>query len=302
VGDDALSHDWFVSFWPDDPDAGEAAWHDHSEGRYAELREVTPQRIRRLHELIEQAEAGIELLRRDRFDPIGRGLLGEALDGSVGVSGLDALLLPASEAPDPDGPSLRESCIDAPRRELLTPVAPALPVRTDRLVLRPFAPGDEDAFAGGWACEEWTSLLLTGTMNRAEVTDWVRRNADPTADATFLRLVVEHDGTVVGDSMLVLQGVGLSEAEIGWTVLPDHVGNGYATEAARAVLRLAFEHYGLRRVVANLDARNERSAALCERLGMRRESHKLADFWSKGQWTDSYEYALLADEWRAGAR
>jgi hypothetical protein len=32
---------------------------------------------------------------------------------------------------------------------------------------------------------------------------------------------------------------------------------------------------------------------------MRRESHKLRDFWSKGAWTDSFEYALLAEEWRA---
>ena len=100
----------------------------------------------------------------------------------------------------------------------------------------------------------------------------------------------------VGDSMLHLQGTGLSEGEIGWTVLPQHAGRGFATEAARAVLRLAFEHYGLRRVVANLDARNERSAALCERLGMRREVDRVADFWSKGTWTSTYEYALLRDE------
>jgi RimJ/RimL family protein N-acetyltransferase len=33
---------------------------------------------------------------------------------------------------------------------------------------------------------------------------------------------------------------------------------------------------------------------------MRREAHRLRDFWSKGRWTDSYEYALLAEEWRAG--
>ena len=83
--------------------------------------------------------------------------------------------------------------------------------------------------------------------------------------------------------------------------MPRHAGRGYATEAARAVLRMAFEHYGLRRVVANLDARNDRSAALCERLGMRRETHRLGDFWSKGRWTDSYEYALLREEWRAGS-
>jgi RimJ/RimL family protein N-acetyltransferase len=66
------------------------------------------------------------------------------------------------------------------------------------------------------------------------------------------------------------------------------------------VLRLGFEHFGLRRIVANLDARNDRSAALCERLGMRREVDRVGDFWSKGTWTSSYEYALLREEWAAG--
>jgi RimJ/RimL family protein N-acetyltransferase len=72
-----------------------------------------------------------------------------------------------------------------------------------------------------------------------------------------------------------------------------------ATEAARVLLDLAFEHYGVRRVVATLDADNQRSAAMAERLGMRREAYRLADFWSKGRWTDSYEYAILRREWQA---
>ena len=303
MGDDALSedaqggHDWFVSFWPDEPEVGERAWRDHLNGRYAELGEVTPLRIRQLHIRVAQAEAAVERLRRDPHDPVGRGMLGEALDGAVGTTGLDAILVPAGHRPDVREPTLRATWVDAPRAELLTPSPPELPVRTDRLVLRRFREEDAAAFEDAWASEEWTGLLLSPPMSGAEVVEWARRRARA-GDNTFLGLVVEHDGVPVGDSILMLQGVGLSQAEIGWTVLPEHAGRGYATEAARAMLRVAFEHYGVRRVVANLDARNDRSAALCERLGMRRESHKLGDFWSKGRWTDSYEYALLAEEWR----
>ena len=53
--------------------------------------------------------------------------------------------------------------------------------------------------------------------------------------------------------------------------------------------------------MANLDARNDRSAALCERLGMRREVDKRRRLLVQGRWTSSYEYALLAEEWRAGS-
>jgi RimJ/RimL family protein N-acetyltransferase len=292
---------WFVAFWPDDPATGEQEWGHYLSGQYVCLRDVTPTRIKAKTERVAEAEAAVELLRRDPHDPIGRGLLGQAVDGVLGVPGLDAILLPmtAYDRLRFGGPTVREKWVDGPREAFLTPVPPAWPLRTERLVLRPFEPADADAFAVGWASEEWTSLLLSRPMNRAEVGEMVRRRMDP-GDGAFVGLVVAtHDGTVVGDSMLHLQGTGLTEGEIGWTILPGSGGRGYATEAARAVLRLGFEHFGLRRIVANLDARNDRSAALCERLGMRREVHRLGDFWSKGTWTDSYEYALLREEWRA---
>ena len=294
---------WFVAFWADDPATAEAEWGHYLSGQYVCLREVSPMRIRMKTARVAEASAAVEILRRDPHDPIGRGLLGQAVDGVLAVPGLDSLLLPmtAYDRLRFGGPTVRETWVDAPRAEFLTPVAPVWPLRTERLLLRPFEPGDEAAFIDAWADEDYTSLLLSGTMNAAEVAEMVRRRTQP-GDGHFVGLVVEHDGEVVGDSILILQGTGLSEGEIGWTILPQHAGRGYATEAARAVLRLGFEHYGLRRIVANLDARNDRSAALCERLGMRRETHRLGDFWSKGRWTDSYEYALLREEWRGRRR
>ena len=295
-------HDWFVAFWEDDPATGEEEWAAYLSGQYVCLREVEPLRMKQKTERIADATEALERLRRDPHDEVGRGLLGQAVDGVIAVPGLDALLLPmtAYDRLRFGGPTTRETWVDRPRAEFLTPIPPDLPLRTERLVLRPWQPGDEVAFTPAWADEDYASLLLTRTLNAAEVAEMVRRRTEP-GDGTFVGLVVEHDGEVVGDSILILQGTGLSEGEIGWTILPQHAGRGYATEAARAVLRLGFEHYGLRRVVANLDARNDRSAALCERLGMRREVDKVADFWSKGTWTSSYEYALLADEWRATA-
>ena len=292
---------WFVAFWPDDPATGEAEWGHYLSGQYVCLEEVSPIRIRMKTRRVAEAAAAVELLRHDPHDPVGRGMIGQAVDGVLAVPGLDSLLLPmtAYDRLRFGGPTVRERWVDAPRAEFLSPVPPVWPLRTERLLLRPFRAGDEAAMAEAWADEDYTSLLLSGTMNAAEVAEMVRRRSEP-GDGRFVGLVVEHDGEVVGDSVLILQGTGLSEGEIGWTVLPRHAGRGYATEAARAVLRLGFEHYGLRRIVANLDARNHRSAALCERLGMRREVHRLGDFWSKGEWTDSYEYALLREEWRAG--
>ena len=71
------------------------------------------------------------------------------------------------------------------------------------------------------------------------------------------------------------------------------------TEAASAVLALAFGTIGLHRVIAVLDPRNTASVALCRRLGMREEAFHVEDMWFKGEWGDTGIYAILDREWRA---
>ncbi len=80
---------------------------------------------------------------------------------------------------------------------------------------------------------------------------------------------------------------------------PRHQGQGYGTEAVRALLGLCFGPLGLRRVTAGCYAGNERSWRLMERVGMRRETHTVQEALSRsGAWVDGLGYALLAEEWR----
>jgi RimJ/RimL family protein N-acetyltransferase len=59
--------------------------------------------------------------------------------------------------------------------------------------------------------------------------------------------------------------------EVGWRVARPHWGKGYATEAARAALDYGFGTLALDEIVAFLLPANRRSAAVCDRLGMRRD-------------------------------
>jgi aminoglycoside 6'-N-acetyltransferase len=52
-------------------------------------------------------------------------------------------------------------------------------------------------------------------------------------------------------------------------------------------------------VLARLDPRNDASAALCRRLGMREEGYFAQDTWFKGEWGDTSIFAILAHEWEA---
>ena len=101
---------------------------------------------------------------------------------------------------------------------------------------------------------------------------------------------------MIGDLYFTIASAEHQTAEIGWTLNPEYQGQGYMTEAATAVLKLAFEVLRLHRVKADLDGRNTTSAALCERLGMRQEAYFVKDMWSKGEWTDTIVFGLLAGE------
>lgn len=86
-------------------------------------------------------------------------------------------------------------------------------------------------------------------------------------------------------------------ADFGYTLNRRHWKNGYATEGARALLNVAFVSLGLHRVWATCDARNRASYRVLEKLGMRREAAFQKDVLQKGEWRDSYLYAILAEEW-----
>lgn len=104
---------------------------------------------------------------------------------------------------------------------------------------------------------------------------------------------------VIGDVMLRADRVEHGRLEIGWVVHPDFQGRGLAREAAAAVMGVAFDTLRAHRVHALLDARNAASAALCERLGMRREATILEEEYNDGEWQDTAMYGVLRREWAA---
>jgi RimJ/RimL family protein N-acetyltransferase len=63
------------------------------------------------------------------------------------------------------------------------------------------------------------------------------------------------------------------------------------------MIDVAFRDLNAHRVVARLDARNDASRHLLERLGMRREAHLVQNEFIKGEWTDELIFAVLEGEW-----
>jgi RimJ/RimL family protein N-acetyltransferase len=177
------------------------------------------------------------------------------------------------------------------------------PVRTARLVLRPIDPvGDVDAIHAYASREDVCRYIPWEPRTREEVAAWLpRRTSTTLGPETGVQLAVtlRETGELIGDAILMWHSEEHRTGEVGYVINPAYAGHGYATEAARAVLGLAFDRFGLRRVVARVDARNPASAAVLRHLGMRQEAVLVENEWFKGAWSTELDFALLDREWRA---
>jgi len=179
-------------------------------------------------------------------------------------------------------------------------LSPDFPLRTDRLLLRPWRPNDREAFAAMLADPGVVRHLYHGPLTAEES---ARKQASRISVITdvgaWMNLAVEVavTGQVAGDVGLCWTSTEHRQAEVGYVFTPDHCGRGYATEAVAALVDVAFTDLGAHRVSGRLDARNTASARLLERLGMRREGLLVENELVKGEWTSELVYAVLDREW-----
>lgn len=146
-------------------------------------------------------------------------------------------------------------------------------LRTQRLVLRPWAASDAEAFAQLNADPE-VMADLGGPLSRSDSDAKLRRFSDAFDSHGIGRLVIEDE-----DGFQGYVGIMPSDHEhplgfhhdIGWRLMRRAWGRGYATEGARAALDDGFHRAGLRKVFAYTSADNIRSEAVMERLRLRRD-------------------------------
>jgi RimJ/RimL family protein N-acetyltransferase len=174
---------------------------------------------------------------------------------------------------------------------------------TERLLLRPFREEDLDRLADLQSSAEVSRFLYWEPRSREEsaaalarymTEDHLDQDDDPLALAVVRR---EDSLLLLGNASVWLRSVEHRQVEIGYVFHPDAGGQGYATEAARALVDFAFADLRAHRVFARTDARNTRSAALLTRLGMRQEAHFREAEVFKGAWGDELVFAVLDREW-----
>ncbi|GIF49588.1 RimJ/RimL family protein N-acetyltransferase [Asanoa ferruginea] len=181
---------------------------------------------------------------------------------------------------------------------------PTYPVQTERLRLRPLTAADTDALLAYRSRADVCRYVPFEPMDKDVIaqrlaTHWATTALTDEGQSLTLGIELAETGELVGDVILFFHSLTHLGGEIGYVVNPSFEGNGYATEAARAMLRLGFDDLGLHRIIGRIDERNEPSAKVLRRLGLRQEARLVHNELFKGEWSTELDFAMLAEEWRA---
>ena len=172
-------------------------------------------------------------------------------------------------------------------------------LRTARLTLRPFTVADADRVTqiqSNWNVTRFLRLAPwppTVDLTRA----WLATHADEWRSGTAFRFAAVHEDTLIGCADLA--GIGHRGGDIGYWFDEAAWGRGFATEATRTVVDLAFERLGFERLTSGRAVDNDASGHVLEKLGFTQTGEGL--IWSRPRQTEIRQlwYELPRDRWRA---
>ncbi|PYV57406.1 MAG: GNAT family N-acetyltransferase [Acidobacteria bacterium] len=169
-------------------------------------------------------------------------------------------------------------------------------IQTDRLDLRTFAESDIPELVPLIGAREVavTTLRIPHPYEERHAKEFLAS----AIEENELRLVIRlrRDGRLCG-------GIGLhpddqhQRAELGYWIGVPFWGNGYAIEAARAVVRYGFEHLNFNRIFAAHFAGNDASARVLQKIGMQYEGRMRQAIRKWHKFIDLERYAILREDY-----
>jgi [ribosomal protein S5]-alanine N-acetyltransferase len=184
-------------------------------------------------------------------------------------------------------------------------IEPYPTLRTERLIHREFTQGmapDVQRLVGDWEVIR-TLLGVTYPYKDGMAEEWIATHR-PTYEAgerVTWAIVLRVEKTLIGSITLHLHPIH-DNAELGYWIGRPYWGCGYATEAAREVVRHGFEDLGLHRIGANHLGSNPASGKVMRKIRMTHEGTRPEHYKQWGGYEDRVEYGLLARDWRASNR
>ena len=177
----------------------------------------------------------------------------------------------------------------------------AIPVlKTMRLRLRPYTPADASEvqrLAGESEVAETTAAIPHPYPDGAAEA-WIATHATKwnAHQELIFAITLKTTGQLIGSIGLVLLPTD-QKAELGYWIGVPYWNQGYASEAAQAVIEHGFRILGLNRIQAHHMASNSASGRVMEKAGMTREGRSPQAIKKGGKFHDTIFYGVVRSDW-----
>ncbi len=174
---------------------------------------------------------------------------------------------------------------------------------TERLLLREFVEEDWEAvleYQNDPLYLRYNPFEYRTEADAREFVGWFLANQREAPRVKFqLAVVLKSEGRLIGNCGVRVNDTTLQEGNIGYELNSRYWGYGYATEAAREMVRYGFEELGLHRIWSCCIEENVGSARVLEKVGMLPEGILREKEFFKDRWWNQRRFALLVQEWIA---
>jgi len=172
---------------------------------------------------------------------------------------------------------------------------------SDRLALMEVSLKDSEEIHALHSCPEVDEFNTLGIpKDLVETRDYllplINAQTENPRNRFFWKIVLKSHGEFIGVAGFTLSVDRFRKGEIYYKILPDHWGNGYATEAAGLLVEIGFKNFELHRIEAGVATLNKRSIRVLEKIGMRQEGLRRKILPLRGGWADNYHYAILEND------
>ena len=171
-----------------------------------------------------------------------------------------------------------------------------LPLKSTRLELRLPTTDDAPSYLRIQKSKPVAQMRGLGrplTLREVRLTLAKRRKEAQQGSSFDLAVVLRATGEVIG--RVALKGVHprTRQAEVAYWFDPNYWGQGFASEAVYSLCRAGFQQLALHRIEAGVFEFNQRSIALLERIGFKREGRFRKAGWFRRRWVDDLRFGLL---------
>lgn len=173
-------------------------------------------------------------------------------------------------------------------------------IKTTRLTLRKLELTDAEMMFSNWASDDEVTRFLRWDAHKTiddsknMIQMWVNNYQ---SDSTYYWGMYLKDGQMIGSIGIMITSEYDFKAGLGYKIGSRWWGQGYTSEAARAVIDYMFKNTDIERIEAYNSVENPASGKVMEKVGMRKEGFSRHNYKTRDGFQDCTLFGIIRDEW-----